>query len=183
MRIILFIFLALCCRASSGNAQNLSNCNQGQKLAENTWEKWGAWQPDISLVPFKNEINRLKQHWNWIASNGIGTIGPRRLDINGSTEQGTILGQTKSTFVTNPSFNNRVVVTINKVDGRAETGVAICTHTRDGVTNTVATYIFPNNNNGQTKTFTINSAKGKIISIAMKNNSVTNRFQYNISAD
>lgn len=125
----------------------------------------------------------MKQYWNWIASNGTGTIGPRRLDIGESTETGTILGQTKSTFVTNPSFNNQVVITINKTDGRAETGVSICTHTQNGVTNTVTTYVFPNNNNGLSKTFTINNAKGKIISVAMKNNSVANRFQYNIKAE
>jgi len=183
MKKLLFSLLITGCIFNTVNAQDVPNCNQGKKLAENTWEKWGPWQPSISLIPFKNEINTMKQHWNWIASNGIATIGPRRLDIGEDTEQCTILGQTKSTFVTNPSFNNQVVITINKTDGRAETGVSICTHTQAGVTSTVTTYVFPNNNNGQSKTFTINNAKGKIISVAMKNNSVGNRFEYSIKAD
>ncbi len=164
-------------------AQNTPNCSQGEKLAENTWEKWGPWKPNISLVPFKNGITQIKQHWNWIASNGTGTIGPRRLDIGEGNEQGNILGQTKSTFVTSPSFNDNVEITINKYDGRAETGVTICTHSQSGVTATVSSYVFPNGNNGQTKKFTIANAKGKIISIAMKNNSAGNQFKYRIKAD
>lgn len=164
-------------------AQDVPNCNQGQKLAENTWEKWGPWQPRITLIPFKAEITRVKQYWNWISSNGVGTVGPRRLDIGEGNETGKILGQTKRTFVTNPSFENQVKITITKTDGRAETGVSICTHTQDGVTSTVTTYVFPNNNNGQEKVFTINNAKGKIISVAMKNNSVANQFEYTIKAE
>ncbi len=183
MKKIIFSLLLFTGIAATVNSQSTPNCNQGKKLAENTWEKWGPWQPNISLIPFKAEVTRLKQYWNWIASNGVGTIGPRRLDIGEDTESGTIMGQTKSTFVTNPSFNQQVTIRINKTDGRAETGVSICTHTREGVTTTVATYVFPNNNNGQSKTFTLNNMKGKIISVAMKNNSVANRFEYTIRAE
>src|SRR5690606_23783244 len=120
----------------------------------------------------KSEVTQLRQHWNWIAGNSSATIGPRRLEIDGGNETGQILGQTKSTFVTPPSFNNQVVITINKFEGRAETGVTICTHGQNGVTETVTSYVFPNDNNGKVKSFTINNAKGKIISVAMKNNSV-----------
>jgi hypothetical protein len=165
------------------NSQNTPNCNQGEKLAENTWNKWGIWKPDISPIPFKTEVTRMKRHWNWISSNNITTIGPRRLDIGEGDEFGSILGQSKRTFVTNPSLNNQVVVTINKTDGRAETGVSICTHTEAGVTTSVTTYVFPNGNDRETKSFTINNAKGKIISVAMKNNSVGNQFEYRIKAE
>mgnify|MGYP007037762433 CR=1 FL=1 len=177
-----FLLLMTCTFFYTGMSQDVPNCNQGKKLAENTWDKWGPWKPNISLIPFQTEISQIKQYWNWISSNGVATIGPRRLDIGESTESGTILGQTKSTFVTNPSFNNQVVITLNKTDGRAETGVSICTHTSAGVTNTVTTYVFPNNINGQSKTFTINNAKVKIISVAMRNNSVGNKFEYTIRA-
>lgn len=166
----------------STQAQSVPNCNQGEKLAEKTWEKWGPWKPNISLIPFKNEVVQLRNHWNWIVNNSGATIGPRRLEIDGGNESGTIMGQTKSTFVTPPSFNDKVTITINKHDGKAETGVAICTHGRDGVSKTVTTYVFPNDKNGKTKTFVINNAKGKIISVAMKNNSVGNKFEYRINA-
>ena len=27
------------------------NCNQGKKLAEKTWEKFGPWKPNFTIVP------------------------------------------------------------------------------------------------------------------------------------
>lgn len=174
-----FIFLGI---ANTAIAQSTPNCNQGENLAQKTWEKWGPWKPDILPIPFRHEVITLRNHWNWIVNNSGATVGPRRLEIDGGNETGNILGQTKSTFVTPPSFENKVVITINKYDGRAETGVTICTHGRDGVTTTVTSYVFPNDNNGKVKTFTVNNAKGKIISVAMKNNSVGNKFSYRINA-
>ena len=183
MKKTIFTLLVVFAFSFSTKAQDVPNCNQGQKLAENTWEKWGPWEPRITVIPFKSEVTKIKQFWNWISSNGVGTIGPRRLDIGEGAESGNIIGQTKRTFVTNPSFENVVKITINKTDGRAETGVSICTHTQDGITNTVTTYVFPNGNDTQSKIFTINNAKGKIISVAMKNNSVANQFNYTIKAE
>lgn len=158
------------------------NCNQGEKLAEKTWEKWGPWKPNIQLVPFKNKVKKIKQVWNWIAANGGATIGPRLLEIDGVNEQGSITGQTKRTFVTPPSFNNNVKLTISKYDGKAKTGVVICTQGRDGVTRQVKSYTFPNGKDDKVKTFNLTGMKGKIIIVAMKNQSVGNKFKYRIKA-
>ena len=158
------------------------NCNQGKKLAEQTWEKWGPWKPNIQLIPFKNKVKQIKQVWNWIAANGGSTIGPRLLEMDGGNETGSITGQTKRTFVTPPSFEDRVEITINKYDGRARTGVVICTMGRNGVLNEVTDYTFPNDKNGKVKKFTVNNARGKIIMVAMKNLSVGNKFKYRINA-
>lgn len=157
------------------------NCNQGEKLAEKTWEKWGPWQPNITLIPFKAEVQKIKNVWNWIAANGGATIGPRFLELDGGNETGTIMGQTKSTFVTPPSFDDQVEITINKYDGKARTGVVICVQGRNGVTTQKATYEFPNNKNGKVKKFTLNNVRGKIIIVAMKNLSVGNKFKYRIN--
>lgn len=162
---------------------DLPNCNQGAKVAEKTWEKWGPWKPNLQLNPYKTAVTQLRNHWNWIVNNSPATVGPRRLEMDGGFETGNIVGQTKSTFVTPPSFNDRVVITINKIDGKAETGIAICTHDQSGVSNTATTYLFPNDNDPKTKTFVVTNAKAKIISIAMKNNSVGNKFQYRIKAE
>ena len=159
------------------------NCNQGKKLAENMWEKWGTWHPNMSPIPFKNSVNRIKNAWNWISSNGIATVGPRLLEIDGGNKQGTILGQTKRTFVTPPSFNNTVEITINKYDGRAETGVVICVQGRDGVTHQKTSYTFPNSRNGKVKRFTLEHVKGRSIIIAIRNKSVANKFKYRINAN
>jgi hypothetical protein len=161
---------------------NAQNCKQGAKLAKNTWAKFGPWKPNFSIVPFQHSVKKIKDSWNWISSNSGANIGPRYLETDGGNEQGSITGQTKRTFVTPPSFNNTMTITINKYDGRAETGVIICSHGRDGVTKTLKTYTFPNNKNGSTKKFTLSGVKGKVISIAMKNKSVGNKFKYRIKA-
>lgn len=160
----------------------LPTCNQGMKIAQKTWQKWGPWKPNIQLNPFKSSVNTLRNHWNWIANNSETKSGPRRLEINGSNSSGTIMGQTKSTFVTPPSFKNKVTITINKYDGKASTGATICTHTQTGVMKTVQTYTFTKGKNAKVKTFVVTNARGKIISVAMKNNSVESKFKFRIKA-
>jgi hypothetical protein len=180
--VALLAFLLANMATFSLSAQNAS-CDQGKKIAENTWEKWGPWKPNISLVPFKNGVKQLRQHWNWIASNGVGTVGPRRLEINDGSENGTILGQTQRTFVTHPAFEDNVKVKIDKTDGRAATSVVICTHSQNGIMQNIVSYEFPNNKDAQSKVFNIPNARGKIIIVAMRNKSVGNKFTYTIKAD
>lgn len=158
------------------------DCDQGRKLAERTWEKWGPWKPNLNPLNFKKKVNDIKNVWNWIASNSSATIGPRLLDVDGGNETGTILGQTSSTFVTPPSFENKMEITINKFSGRAKTGVVICAMGQDGVLTQLREYEFPNDKNGKVKKFTVNNVKGKIVIVAMKNKSVGNKFQYRINA-
>ena len=158
------------------------SCTQGTKMAKRTWEKFGTWKPNISLIPFKSKVDKVKRAWNYIAGNRSSTIGPRYLEVDGGNETGSITGQTKRTFVTPPSFNNTMKITINKYDGRAETGVVICSHGKDGVTRTIKTYMFPNNRNGKNKVFTLTGVKGKVITVAMLNKSVANKFKYRINA-
>ncbi len=176
--VIVLILLVATAFSYSIEAQN---CNQGAKLAKKTWAKWGPWKPNISIVPFKNEVQKLKNVWNWVAANGGANIGPRLLELDGGNESGTITGQTKRTFVTPPSFDNKVEITINKYDGRAETGVVICVQGRNGVTTQKVAYTFPNSRNGKVKKFVLNNVRGKVIIIAMKNKSVGNKFKYRIN--
>jgi len=178
----LIVLFSIVCFAFSFQA-NAQKCNQGTKLAKATWKAWGKpYKMNISLIPFKNEVRLLKNSWNTIASNGGATIGPRFLDTDGSKEQGSIAGQTKRTFVTPPSFNNKMTITINKYDGKAQTGVIICSHGQNGITKTLKEYTFPKDKNGKVKIFTLTGVKGKIISVAMRNKSVANKFKYRIKA-
>jgi len=163
------------------NVQSQS-CRNGEKMADRTWEKFGPWQPSISLIPYRNKVKKVVRAWNYIAGNRSSTIGPRYLELDGGNESGSITGQTQSTFVTPPSFNNTMKITINKYDGRAETKVVICSHGRDGVNRSLKTYTFPNDRNGKTKTFTLTGVKGKVVTVAMKNKSVANKFKYRINA-
>ncbi|MCV6628398.1 MAG: hypothetical protein OIF50_00910 [Flavobacteriaceae bacterium] len=178
--LILFTLVVFLFSSTQLQAQN---CNQGAKLAKATWAKWGPWKPNITLNPWKTATRSLKRGWNAIASNGSATIGPRYLELDGGYETGSIAGQTKRTFVTAPSFNNVVNLTINKHDGRARTAVVICVQGRNGVTTEKKSYIFPKENNGIDKTFRLTGVKGKIIIVAVKNLSVANKFKYRIKAE
>ncbi len=180
MKKLVCILSIFCLLVSSNLAAQ--NCNQGKKLAEKTWEQWGPWKPNISLTPFKGSVKKIKRAWNAIASNGGATIGPRFLEMDGGNEQGTVQGQTKRTFTTPPSFEDEITITINKYDGKARTGVVICAHGRDGVTRQLKSYEFPNDRNGKVKTFKLTGVRGKIISVAMSNKSVGNKFKYRINA-
>jgi len=178
-KIIVLIGIVVFSFSFTANAQN---CNQGKKLAEKTWEKFGPWKPHFTLNGFKAASRIIKNHWNWIVNNSPATIGPRLLEINEGNVNGNILGKTKSTFVTPPSFNNRVVITINKYQGRAETALVICTHARNGMTQEIQRYTFPNDRDAKTKHFVLTGVKGKIISVSIKNRSVANKFKFRIKA-
>ena len=117
--------MSIFCLLASSNVIS-QNCNQGKRLAENTWEKWGPWKPEIGSRTFLKKVENVKKFWNYIASNSGATIEPRFIEFDGGNEQGTVYGKTKRTFVTPSSFENTITVTINKYDGRAKTGVVIC---------------------------------------------------------
>ncbi len=160
-------------------------CNQGERLARKTWQKWTQNKPPTFLVPgiyymFKHDVSVLKNAWSWIAQNGGKKIGPRLLEIDEGTQSGTIMEQTKRTFVTAPSFYDQVKITVNKFDGKAETGVRICVQGKDGITSEKVFYTFQRGKNGKKKTFTLDGVRGKVIIIAIKNKSVGNKFKYRI---
>lgn len=165
------------------NTLQAQSCRNGEKMAQRTFERIGRpWKPNISLIPYQNKVKKMIRAWNYIAGNRSSTIGPRFLEIDGGNETGSITGQTQSTFVTPPTYNNTMKITINKYDGRAETKVVICSHGEDGISRNLKTFTFPNDRNGKTKTFTLTGVKGKIITVAMKNKSVANKFKYRINA-
>ena len=132
-------------------------------------------------VKFHNFVfNENRQSW--------ATVGARELPVlNTETRQhGTLVkagvGGVR-TFTTAPVFWDKVDITIEKTDGRAETEIIICTWDMEsGAKNNVEEYTFPNGNNTSTKKFTINNAWGKSISIKLRNKSVTNTFKYTIKS-
>lgn len=157
-------------------------CNTAEGAVSAMWDKYGGWLPEVSFATWASKKSLALQGWDAIAQNSFATIGPRSLDFNG-VESGVIMGQTNRTFITPPSFKNSITITIHKTDGKARTGVTICTTTRNGQQNQIVSHTFPNGNNAMTESFTIPNAKGKVISINMRNYSVGNKFHYSIDAD
>ncbi|MEM8887616.1 MAG: hypothetical protein AAGD28_06485 [Bacteroidota bacterium] len=157
-------------------------CSSSAAAVAQMWNSYGTWNPSISTQAYAALVRDAVSSWNNYARNRWATIGPRHLALNNRQATGTILGQTNRTFVTVPARGNSVTITLRKTDGRAKTGVTICTQTKNGTRRTVHSYTFNNGNYTKTKTFTINNAKGKVISINMRNYSVGNKFKYTVKA-
>ncbi|MEO0474163.1 MAG: hypothetical protein AAF206_31430 [Bacteroidota bacterium] len=174
-------FFTLSFGLTSLNAQT-PGCSSAANTVSTMWQKYGEWSPSIGFSAWASKADRAIRLWNQAARNSWATIGPRSLNLPRDTESGTILGQTNRTFVTPPSFHNTIEITINKTDGRAKTGITICTKSRNGSRRTVHSYTFNNGNRPMRKVFTINNAKGKVISVSMRNYSVGNKFKYTISS-
>ena len=179
-KVIILSLVALFAISFNADAQN---CNQGKKLAQKTWQKFNKpWKVNINPIAYATGVKAIKTGWNAIAANSGAAIGPRFLDTDGSKQTGSVSGQTKRTFVTPPSFNKKMTITINKYQGKAETGVIICSHDEQGRTKTLREYTFKKDKNGKVKKFELNNVKGKIISVAIRNRSVANKFKYRVTA-
>ena len=116
------------------------------------------------------------------------TVGARKLPIlkDQIKQYGTLrkagVGGTR-VFTTTGLLWDRVEIEIQKVEGRAETEVIICTWDMEsGAKNNYTEYTFPSGNNTSTKKFTINNVHGKSISVKLRNRSVANKFKYAIKS-
>lgn len=158
------------------------NCQQGEQLAKKTWGKWGPWKSNLEQNPFNLHVSALLSEWNSVVDHSNLPVGPRILAIDGENETGNLPGQSKNTFVTPPSFHNQVAITIHKYDGAGETGIAICTHEQNGNITKINDYNFPNEVHAKVQTFLVKNTRGKIISIAMKNNAKNKNFKFRIKA-
>lgn len=162
------------------------SCNSSAGVVSKMWKAWKDLgfgdASGLNNALYLNHTDRAITKWNQLIGNSWATIGPRSLKINGRSERGTIMGQTNRTFITPPAKNNTVTITLRKTDGKAKTGVTICTTDKRNGKRTVHSYTFNNGNYTRTKTFTISNARNKVISINMRNYSVGNKFKYTISA-
>ena len=162
------------------------NCSSSAVVVSKMWKAWkDLGIGDAHLLPnatYAAHTARAISSWNRLIGNSWATIGPRSLRINNRSASGTIWGQTNRTFITPPSKNNSVTITLRKTDGRAKTGVTICTTDKRNNKRTVHSYTFNNGNYTKTKTFVIPNARNKVISVNMRNYSVGNKFKYTISA-
>lgn len=158
-------------------------CSNAASAVAEMWNSYGVWSPSVSAQVYASLVRDAVRKWNQRAGNSWASIGPRHLTLNNRQATGTIMGQTNRTFITEPAHGNSVRITLRKTDGRAKTGVTICTQTKNGSRRTVHSYTFNNGNRPQSKTFIIPNARGKVISVNMRNYSVGNKFKYTIKAN
>ncbi|MDC0673416.1 hypothetical protein [Nannocystis radixulma] len=137
-------------------------------------------------VSFYSDIfTNMISWWNDMANNSWATIGPRQLQWTGVMNGTLQLGGGRVFCSAAPSDKETVDITIEKLDGRAETEVEICKMRKDGTSVTTHTFTFANgtDNIGAVKTRTVTSAKDDVICVHLDNKSATNSFQYSLDAD
>lgn len=178
----IFLLLAVLFASVSATKAQTPSCSSATAAVTTMWDKFGQWNPEMTTAFYMNKADQAVRAWNQVAQNSWATLGPRSLKRK-QTARGTILGQTNRTFVMPPSLRKNLSITIKKTNGRAKTGVTICTTGKGGRKTIVAQYTFPNGRQAMTKKFNISSAKGKVISINMRNYSVGNKFKYQVSAN
>lgn len=158
------------------------NCGITEKLADRTWAKFGRWQSNFSLIPYRNRTKKVVQGWKYIAGEGSPTIVSKYLNLNNITVKGSVTGQAQSTFVTSPSFNNTVKITIARNQGSGAANIFICSHGEDGVNQLLKKHIFSKNSSSKTKTFTLTAVKGKVITMVIQNLSAKEKFDFEVNA-
>ncbi len=117
---------------------------------------------------------------NGQGNNNWTTVGPRSLALD-SSERGTVLGGMPRTFLMPPTDKGTIRVELDKVGGRAETDITICSHGRNDRA-AAGSHTFPNTRDVISHSFVIADATDKVISIVIRNRSVANKFEYIISA-
>lgn len=138
-----------------------------------------------TLSFYTDIFDAMVSWWNDMANNSWATIGPRQLQWSGIMNGTLQLGGGRVFCSAAPSNKDTVEISIEKLDGRAETEVEICKMRKDGSSLTTHTFTFANglDNVGTVKTRTVTGAKDDVICVHLNNKSVTNSFQYSIDAD
>ncbi|MCB9558477.1 MAG: hypothetical protein H6707_20340 [Deltaproteobacteria bacterium] len=147
-----------------------------------------ASMPQCATVAKVNTVvKNMVKFWNWAAQNSWAKIGPRRLDFN-TALTGRIVSTGGRLFVSaHPAIKDTVKITIQEIDGKGKTGVAICKTARGGKVIKVANVMFnPNDkakgNKRERKEVLVNGARSHVISVHFDGKSVGNTLQYTLHA-
>ncbi|HEY0132994.1 MAG TPA: hypothetical protein VGB85_02905 [Nannocystis sp.] len=139
-----------------------------------------------NLTYFAELGESLVAWWNDMANNSWATIGPRQLQWSGIMNGTLQSGAASRLFCSaTPSNKETVDITIEKLDGKAQTEVEICKMHKNGTATVTHTFTFANGdaNIGTVKTRTVTGAKDDIICVHLNNQSVGYSFQYSLDAD
>jgi hypothetical protein len=138
-----------------------------------------------TAVTYNDIFTSMVDWWNDMVNNSWATIGPRQLQWSGIMNGTLQLGGGRVFCSAAPSDKENVEITIEKLDGKAETEIEICKMRKDGSSVTTHTFTFANGNDniGTVKTRTVTAAKDDVICVHLNNKSVTNSFQYSLDAD
>ncbi|MEX0289916.1 MAG: hypothetical protein AB3N14_12470 [Flavobacteriaceae bacterium] len=183
---------------------NAQTCTGFGSVIKNTWQQvykvaHPIGEDALTLIPVVgqdadavNAISNASAAFHNFVFNGNSqswaTLGARKLPVlKSKTKQyGTLrkagVGGVR-VFTTTGMFWDRVEIEIEKVDGRAETDIIVCTwDMASGAKNNYAEKTFPNGTGKGKRKFNITNVHGKSISVKLRNRSAVNTFKYSITS-
>lgn len=121
--------------------------------------------------------------WNKLASDkSWAKIGPRRMDF-GEWNTGTLIGPTERMFISGIPAVNPVKIDFHKLDHDGKVKVVICRVPEKGKARAIKSFtVQPGAPTGKVKSFTIDDAKGDIITVVLHGKSVAKKLQYKVRA-
>lgn len=164
-------------------------CNQARDLADKLIEVLQTEQTKrtskkkLKKLSASETVRIVKEKWNIIAGNSPARMGARKMFLDNSTVKGTVIGRTQRTFISPPSRDRKIKITLEKTGGKAKTEIYVCVHSSSSPNaEQRKAYVFENSEGTSTKTFTLNNVLGKMVSVIVRGKSVGNTFKYKMKA-
>lgn len=167
---------------SSGLSQQ---CGNTTAAVEAAWDFYEYHVPEVTpIIKLSKLLDDIVELYNNFPNNGPGKAGYRGINIPTHQPQtGTTIGIGERVWLTPPSPDPHVEITIEKLDGKAKTQIDVCITNKNKIQEYVKSYTFEKNANIHSKTFVLKKVKEHIISIRVNPKFGTHKFKYKISID
>lgn len=121
--------------------------------------------------------------WNKLANDkSWAKIGPRRMDFD-EWNTGTLIGPTERMFISGIPALNPVKIDFHKLDYDGKVDVVVCRVPEKGKPKAIKSFtVGAGAANGKVKSFTIDDAKGDIITVVLHGKSVAKKLKYKVRA-
>ncbi len=159
------------------NLAHAGTCGSVTSVASDIWQKYGSLAP---ALPYAKKVEEMIKFWNANVGNTWAFLGPRKLETD-TTLKGSVIGQGDRVFIApTPSNENSVTIKLDKIAGKAKTGVTVCSVSESG--RAVKIWDFTAEKGAYTKTWskTINGVKDKVITIHFDGHSASKKFKYEL---
>jgi hypothetical protein len=121
--------------------------------------------------------------WNKLANDkSWAKVGPRRMDFD-EWNTGTLIGPTERMFISGIPAVNPVKIDFHKLDHDGKVHVVVCRVPEKGKPTAIKSFtIKAGAPKGKVKSFTIDDAKGDVITVVLHGKSVAKKLKYKVRA-
>ena len=158
------------------------DCNKNLNLVKSLFEKMTLESALSDPDAITNQFSDLKGSLVKIGKMSLKKDAPKMIFANGKSRKGTAKPGKRRIYVTPLIPRDSITVTISNPQKISEGEILICSHIRTGKTENIATLLISEENTSETFQFPVTGLKGKILSITLKNNSSSKKFEYTIVA-